>query len=151
MNEKVQTKWREGYALGQDCIAFGDGRIVMANTYSVVDSDTNRATQYWFPLCDTTLESLEKYDEDMWTEVDIFHGFFEFENQTIVFGDGGMGNEGYVASIDADKKLNWSIFFTFSNPIIRAEMVDRQLICYGDTGAVIKINIDELTSISVKL
>ncbi len=150
MNKKIQAKWREGYVLGQDCIAFGDGRVVMANTYSVKDMNSGETQRYWFPLCDTTVKGLEKYEADMWTEVDIWHGPFEFENQKIVFGDGAMGNEGYVASITADNTLNWSIFFTFSNPIMKAEMVDRQLICYGDTGAVITINIDELTKIKVK-
>ncbi len=151
MTNKTQAKWKESFVLGQDCIAYGDGRVTLGSTCSLLDPNTDTTTRYWSPLCDTNVEGLEKYDQDLWTEVDIFHGAFEFENQTFVFGDGGMGNEGYVASITADNQLNWSIFFTFSNPIIKAEVVGRKLVCYGDTGVVIEIDLDELTSISVTL
>ena len=150
INRKIQAKWREGYVVGHDCIAFGDGRVVIASTGSMYDPNNGETEHFWVPLCDTTLTGMQKYQEDLWTEVDIWHGPFEFENQKIVFGDGGMGNEGYVASVGADNTLNWSMFFTFSNPINKAEMVDRQLICYGDTGMVITIDIDELTKVKVK-
>ena len=50
-------------------------------------------------------------------EVYIFHGAIPYHNNTIVFGDGEMGNEGFIALIDKDNNLIWSIFFTFSNPI----------------------------------
>ena len=150
MNEIIQAKWQDGYVLGHDCIAFGDGRVIIASTSSMYDPNNGETTHFWTPLCDTTLTSMQKYEEDLWTEVDIFHGAFEFENQNIVFGDGGMGNEGYVASIGTDNTLNWSIFFTFSNPIKKAEIIDRQLICYGDTGMVITIEIDELTKVKVR-
>lgn len=59
-----------------------------------------------------------------------------------MFEDGGMGNEGYIASTKLNGELNWSIFFTFSNPICKAEIKDQQLICYSDSG--IKISIDNV-------
>lgn len=149
MNDKIQAKWKESFVLGQDCIAYGDGRVVLANTYGVFDPNTNTQKRYWFPHCDTSVAGLEKYDQDLWTEVDIFHGAFEFESQKIVFGDGGMGNEGYVASITPDNQLNWSIFSTFSNPIMKAEIVGRKLICYGETDITLEIDMDNLTSILV--
>jgi hypothetical protein len=60
-----------------------------------------------------------------------------------------MGNEGYVASTKLNGELNWSIFFTFSNPIHRAEVINNQLICYGDTGTKISINLSDLTQIKI--
>ncbi|WP_299435673.1 hypothetical protein [uncultured Aquimarina sp.] len=149
MNKKIQDKWKEGAVVGYDCITYGDGYMVMANTYCVEDSETNEVKRHWFPLCDTTLTGIERYDEDIWSEIDIFHGSFTHKDKTIVFGDGAMGNEGYVASLNEDKTLDWSIFFTFSNPIIKAKVAVNYLICYGDTGCVIKINLDNLTEINV--
>jgi hypothetical protein len=146
---KIQDKWKQGLVLGLDCIAFANGEIVIGNAYHTKDSNTGEIKQYWFPLCDTTLEKIEKYDEDIWTVCDIFHGGFEYENQKIVFGDGGMGNEGFVASTKLNGELNWSIFFTFSNPICKAEIENNHLICYGDSGIKINIDLNNLTKIKV--
>ena len=149
LNGTIQQKWREGFVVGYDCIAYGDGQIVFANAYSVYDPNTHETTLYWSPLCDTTVASLLKYNDDIWTEVDIFRDPFEFEGQKIVFGDGGMGNEGYIASVTPDNDLNWSLFFTNSNPIMRAEMRGRTIVAYGETGFIAHINIDNPADISV--
>jgi hypothetical protein len=149
MNEKIQRKWKEGFVVGHDCITFSDGRIVVAKTYNVILTETGESKRFWFPLCDTTLEGVEKYDDDVWTPIDIFHGSFIHDEQTIVFGDGAMGNEGYIASLNAEGDLNWSAFFTFSNPICKAEVTEGNLVCYGDTGCRIKISLNNMTEIEV--
>lgn len=146
----LQEKWEEGYLPGFDCIAYGSGKFVIPNVYSTYDPNNGKTEQYWTPLCDTTLESIQYYEDDIWTEVDIFHGAFEYDNQKFVFGDGGMGNEGYIASTTLAGVLNWAIFFTFSNPIHKAEVINEHLICYGDSG-VIKIDIDLNTMTKIKV
>ena len=148
-HKKIQEKWKQGYLPGYDCITYGDGTITFANTYSLTDPEAKKSKRYWFPLCDTTLENVIKYDEDIWTECDIFHGAFEYENQKIVFGDGAMGNEGYIASTTLSGELNWAIFFTFSNPINKAEVINEHLICYGDTGTIIEIDLTNISKIKV--
>ncbi len=148
-HKKIQEKWKQGYLPGFDCITYGNGTMTIANTYTVIHTETNKSKRYWFPLCDTTLEGIQKYDEDIWTECDIFHGAFEYKNQKFVFGDGAMGNEGYIASTTLAGELNWAIFFTFSNPINKAEVIDKHLICYGDTGAIIKMDLNNITKIKV--
>lgn len=151
MNNLIQDKWKAEEVIGYDCITYGDGRIIIANTYSVIKTETSETVRYWFPLCDTTLEGIQKYDEDVWTATDIYWGGFSSldHKQTFVFGPGAMGNEGYVASVNNDNTLKWSIFFTFSNPIMSAEIKDSDLLCYGETGCVIKINLNNLTEIEV--
>ncbi|QKX04046.1 hypothetical protein HN014_03705 [Aquimarina sp. TRL1] len=149
LHPKIQEKWKQGYLPGFDCIVMGEGDFIIGNVYSTYDPNTGETKQYWAPLCDTTLEGIEKYDDDIWTEIDIFHGAFEYENQKIVFGDGAMGNEGYVASTTRNGDLNWAIFFTFSNPIYKAEVIDKHLICYGNTGTIIDIDLKKITKIKV--
>ncbi len=146
---KIQHKWKKLFLPGFDCIAFGNGDFIIGNAYSTFNPNNGETKRYWSPLCDTTLDKITKYDEDIWTEVDIFHGAFEYENQKFVFGDGGMGNEGYIASTTLAGELNWSIFFTFSNPICKAEIIDGQLVCYGDSGIKISIQLNDLTKIKV--
>ena len=94
-------------------------------------------------------KTILQYNDDVWTEVDIFRHPFEFEGQKIVFGDGGMGNEGYIASVTPDNNLNWSLFFTNSNPIMRAEMQGRTIVAYGETGFIAHIDVDYPANISV--
>jgi len=149
MHKKIQEKWKQGFLPGYDCIVMGDGDIIIGNTYEVILTETKEYKRYWFPLCDTTLEGVEKYDTDIWTEVDAFHGAFEYKNQKFVFGDGAMGNEGFVASTTLIGELNWAIFFTFSNPICKAEVIDESLICHGDSGAIINIDLNNITEIKV--
>ena len=149
--QKIQQKWKEGYVLGYDCITHSNGEIVIGEPYSVYDPNNKKTKRYWSPICDTTLDKIEKYNEDIWTECDIWHGAFEYNNQKIVFGDGGMGNEGYIASTTKEGLLNWSIFFTFSNPICKAEVIENKLICYGDGGIKITIDLNELSNIKVDM
>lgn len=148
---KIQKKWKDLLVLGHDCIVYGDGRITIGSYYRLFNPNNNETKYYWSPICDTTLEWMEKYDEDLWTEVDIWHGEFIFENQKIVFGDGAMGNEGFIASTSLEGELNWSIFFNFSNPICKAEIIGESLICFGDGGIKINIKLDELHKIKVTM
>ena len=146
----IQKRWKAGLLPGVDCILFGNGTIIIGNCYCLIDSETNRKRRYWYPLCDTTIESMEKYQPDIWTNIDILHGSFEYENQVIVFGEGSMGNEGFVASTNNDGDLNWGIFFTFSNPINQAEVQGQQLLCKSGNGDVwITIKLNDLTKIKI--
>lgn len=146
---KIQQKWKQGFLLGYDCIVYASGNIVIGESYSAYNPNNGETKRYWSPLCDTTLEKIEKYNDDIWTECDIWHGSFEHQGQKIVFGDGGMGNEGYIASTTLNGELNWSIFFTFSNPICKVEIIEGKLICYGDSGTKISIDKNELTQIKI--
>lgn len=145
----IQEKWKQGFLPGFDCITYGNGTFTIANACSVYDPNNGETKQYWSPLCDTTFDSIVKYNDDIWTEIGIFHGAFEYENQKFVFGDGAMGNEGYVASTSLSGNLNWAIFFTFSNPIHKAEVINNHLICSGDTGCIIDIDLNTITNIKI--
>lgn len=146
---KIQDKWKAGQILGHDCLVFASGKIVMAQVLSEENPNDGCLKHFWVPLCDTELEKIEIYNEDIWTCYDIFHGSLELEEQRIVFGDGAMGNEGFIASTTKDGSLSWSLFFTFSNPIVKAEIHSNKLVCHGDTGMRITIDLNELTHIEI--
>ncbi|SEL86980.1 hypothetical protein SAMN04487910_3549 [Aquimarina amphilecti] len=92
---------------------YGDGTVIRGNIYEVIITETSKSKRCWFPLCDTVLKGIEKYEEDVWTEIDISYGAFEYDNQKFVFGPGAIGNEGYIASITLTGELNSSIFLLF--------------------------------------
>lgn len=143
----IQNKWQDGFLPGIDCILYSDGTVIIGNYYSQTDNNNNK--HHWYPLCDTSINSLEKYEQDIWTNIDVYKGAFEYENQKIVFGDGAMGNDGFVASVKPAGELNWAMFFTFSNPIYKVEVDDNLLICYGDSGVKISVHLDDLTKITI--
>ncbi|WP_433812906.1 hypothetical protein [Flavobacterium johnsoniae] len=147
----IQGQWKNGLLPGIDCIVYKNGQVTIANTFRLKDSNSQKSKQYWSPLCDTTIDSLENYDDDIWTNIDIYKGAIDYEDGKIVFGEGSMGNEGFIASIDKDNQVNWGIFFTFSNPIIKAEIINDQLICISDLETKISIQLKNLTKISVDL
>jgi hypothetical protein len=145
----LQSKWNQGLLPGIDCILFGNGEVIIGNYYRLMDSETQKLSHYWSPLCDTTIDSLEKYSPDIWTAVDIYHGSVNTGDRTIVFGEGSMGNEGFVAAIEPGGSLHWAIFFTFSNPVCKAEVSGNLLVCTGDSGFRISIRLDDLTKIDI--
>ena len=149
--EYIQQKWKQGTLVGLDCVLFGNGTVIIGNCYSIDERDTNKKKWYWFPLCDTTIDSIEKYEPDIWTEINVYRGSIEYGEQTIVFGEGSMGNEGFVASKDKVGNLNWGIFFTFSNPINEIQIQDDMLFCNSDNEVIqIIINLKDLTKIEIK-
>lgn len=60
-----------------------------------------------------------------------------------------MGNEGFIAATSLYGILDWAIFFTFSNPIYKAEIKNGLLICYGDSGTIIYIHLKKITKITI--
>ncbi|AWK06982.1 hypothetical protein HYN56_23220 [Flavobacterium crocinum] len=145
----IQSKWREGLLPLIDGISFANGDIIIANTYRLIDTENNTSKRYWSPLCDTTIESVEKYEGNAWVCVDIFNGEINYGNGKIVFGDGGMGSDGFVAHIDENGDLIWGIFFTFSNPIISAKIIEDKLICMSDAKIEVIIQLNDITKISI--
>ncbi len=73
MKKNIQYQWDKGFLPGIDCIVFGDGTVIIGNCYLITKSETDRIKKhwYWFPLCDTTISSLEKYEPDIWTAITI--------------------------------------------------------------------------------
>jgi hypothetical protein len=83
-NEYIQAKWRAGLLPGIHCILFGDGQIIIANNYRLTDYNSKTSNQHWHPICDTNIGSLEKYNADIWTNVDVFHGAIGYGRGQIV-------------------------------------------------------------------
>lgn len=148
---ELQEKWKENHLVGYDGIVFGNGDIIIADYYKTENPNNGEIKWYWSAICDTTLKSIQKYNDDVWTEVGVYIGSFEYQQQKIVFGEGSMGNEGFVASTNLEGELNWSMFFTFSNPIHKVEVINEQLVCYGTSDVEISIDLNDLTKVKVSI
>ena len=61
-------------------------------------------------------ETLKKYGDEG-VAIEILGSVINLENDNIAYyGEGSMGNEGFVAYADKKGKLYWLIFLDFSNP-----------------------------------
>ena len=149
IDQSLQHKWQAGFLPCIDGIVFGDGKVIVANTYTIKNQETKEQKYYWSALCDSTLQSLEKYNDNIWASIDIYKGELEYHDQKIVFGEGSMGHEGFVACVNEQNKLHWAIFFTFTNPIMSAKIENHTLVCLSEIDMVISIDLHDLTRIKI--
>ena len=80
---------------GIDCIAYPDGKVIILDCYSLYNSNTKEKKKFCRPLCDTTIDSLEKYNSTLWTQVDEWTSM-DYREGKIYGGDGAMGNEAFI-------------------------------------------------------
>lgn len=134
---------------GMNCIAFPNGKIIILNVATYYNPNNNERKTYCSPQCDTTIESIEKYDAECWTMVDAWTNI-DYQGGKIYGGDGQMGNEGFIACTDANDNLVWGIFFDETNPIKKLSIKDRTLIAINEHEDMrIQINLDTLVDIKM--
>lgn len=151
MNIVVAEHWNlEKHELpGVNSIIFPNGTVTILSCYSAYNPNTNESKFYCSPLCDTTIESISKYNVECWTIVDEWVSI-DYQDGKICGGDGQMGNEGFIACTDAEDRLVWGIFFENSNPIKSLEIKDKILIAINEhTELQIEINLEDLTQIKM--
>jgi hypothetical protein len=140
MNEIVLNHWINNEIIGIDCLLKEDGSVIIMKSYSVKQD----AKEVYFssPVCETSINGIEKFDNDIWTSIDIFTEKINIDNNTIVFGgEGGMGNEGFIACTDDANNLKWALFFTNSNPFYKIEFVKGKINAYTSTDLKYQIDI----------
>ena len=118
----IQEKWKQSNVVGLDVITYANGDVINIDITVSQDSTNDYTYQknYAFDYLDkTNLPTLlEMYKGDIWSVVDVFDRI-EVDDYVVVCGDGGMGNEGYIARLDQENKLVWSLFSTVSNPFMK--------------------------------
>ncbi|WP_338551407.1 hypothetical protein [Paenibacillus sp. KS-LC4] len=151
MNMIIAEHWNsEKHELpGMNGILFPNGTITILNTYSTYNPNTKESELFCSPLCDTTIESIEKYNNESWTVVDEWVSM-DYQGGKILGGDGQMGNEGFIACTDAEDQLVWGMFFENTNPIKSLELKENILIAINEHSELqIEINVENLTQIKM--
>ncbi|GGH66209.1 hypothetical protein GCM10008014_46370 [Paenibacillus silvae] len=151
MNSIVLEHWsaEQRELPGMNCIAFADGTVIILDIRKYDDPNSGERTVYCSPLCDTTVESVEKYTPDCWTMVDAWTSV-DYQGGKIVGGDGAMGNEGFIACTDAEDRLVWGVFFEDTNPIKQISVNGTTLIAINEHGELcIEINLHNMVDIKI--
>lgn len=71
---------------------------------------------------------IEKYSNDIWSSFDIL-GELKLDNgNRFVYGEGEMGNEGFIVKLDSLGQILWSLYSTTSNPFINSCILENGII-----------------------
>ena len=151
MNSIIWEHWsaEQRELPGMNCIAFANGTVIILDIRKYYDPNSGERTIYCSPLCDTTMESVEKYNPDCWTMVDAWTSV-DYQGGKIVGGDGAMGNEGFIACTDAEDRLVWGMFFEDTNPIKKISVNGTTLIAINEHEELrIEINLNNMVDIKM--
>ena len=143
---KSQQKWLNNELIGVNSVLYNSSSetIILINFYKMDNGE-----MLAFPLCDTTINSLEKYNKDIWTEIQEYKSIPYKNDEIIKFGEGAMGNEGFICVTDKNNTLKWSIFFEDSNPIIDCKICEEKLSLTSSNGQKITVNLKNLLEIKI--
>ena len=148
MKETILNRWNDDEIIGIDSLSKEDGTVILLNSYRI-KQDT-KELYFSFPICETNINSIEKFNDDIWTTISVFTEKINIDNNTIVFGgEGGMGNEGFIACTDNVNNLKWALFFTNSNPFYKIELEDGKINAYTSTDLKYQIDIETPTNIKI--
>jgi len=131
---------------GINNLVYGNGILTILNIYSVSSDDGKK--YYAFPVADTTIESIEHYNDDVWTEIQPHPNSISTDQFKLSFGEGSMGNEGFIA-MENNEGLVWALFSTESNPFINVELTDDSILAYSDF-LVYKVDIKDPKKITIE-
>jgi hypothetical protein len=130
MTNIIQEHWNNNELPGIDTILFADGTMIILNFYAV--STEHGKLHYVNPVCETNLQSVEKYNDDVWTQIERSYATLTLpDGKKVYFGEGGMGEEGFVALTEDNDQLIWALFSTATNPFTRAEFVNGKIRAYS--------------------
>ncbi|EEI93862.1 hypothetical protein HMPREF0765_0484 [Sphingobacterium spiritivorum ATCC 33300] len=131
MYNTMQEHWHQSELVGIDAIVFSDGSMklidISANENQEIKNTFGK--EYHFSISGTTSlnEIIEKYDNDIWSVCQINDQITIDNLYNFVCGEGEMGNEGFIAKLDIDGKIVWSLYSTTSNPFCKLEYSNGRL------------------------
>ena len=134
-------KWGEEKVLGGiNCFVNQEGRVIILNCNRRIVKE--KEFHSCIPLCDTTIESLEKYDDDLWSEFDVFTNKVITDNGEIICGgEGQMGNQGFITCTNSNNEFIWSLFFVDSNPFYKINIEGNEVHAFSSYNLVFIINL----------
>ncbi|KPD08837.1 hypothetical protein AM501_07710 [Aneurinibacillus migulanus] len=67
-NETIKYHWKNNKLQGIEGIVYPSGKIIIMDFYEVID---NNITKFFInPVCETSIESVENFNADIWCEIE---------------------------------------------------------------------------------
>ncbi|MCL2015340.1 MAG: hypothetical protein FWG68_03725, partial [Defluviitaleaceae bacterium] len=127
----ITENWQKSQLPATNAIIYPCGMLTILDFYKIFNPNTDETAYFCTPLCDTTIDSFLKYNDDCWVKVSEWTSI-PYKNGQIKGGDGGMGNEGFIACVDECGDLLWAMFFDTTNPIKRLKINENTLIAVNE-------------------
>lgn len=145
----IQTNWIKNSLPGIDGIVFSSGKVIIMDFYEVINSYNDTKKYFINPLCETTLESILYFNDDIWCEIQKNPKEQIYNDRIFICGEGSMGNEGFIANTNKNNTLLWAFFSTSSNPFYKIELENDILKAYSTHDLIYYININKPEKITV--
>jgi|GEM_PF-828583 len=141
--EIINSFWRKSNILGIDSIVLKDGIVTLLEIKYTKDERSKNTFNKLYKLVllkQTSLDELLSNDSELWSEMQVNGELNLPEGSKILFGEGEMGNEGFIVKLDSENNFEWSFFSTDSNPFIKAEIIKEETHIFSSHGFSMVLN-----------
>lgn len=129
---KLQHHWDKQKIVGLDGIFLYNGKVQNIHIDSIYDERAISSYRKIYKISlgeRTDLSKLEnKNNNDIWSSFDIFGEIKQDDNSRFLYGEGEMGNEGFILKIDPSGRIIWSLYSTASNPFVNSKILNNNMI-----------------------
>jgi hypothetical protein len=141
--KKIQSSWEEYKLIGIDSIVFNNGSVLSIDITKTIKTEALNTYGKLYRLNineKKKLSELLEEDDDLWSEIQI-NGEFELKDKSrVVFGEGEMGNDGFIVNIDSNNQIVWSFYSTESNPFVKCNIINDKVHIFSSHGFSIVID-----------
>lgn len=133
----IQEHWNKQEIVGLDGLFHNTGKV--HNLYIESKRNTQAITTYGkvYDLLfqsETTIDKLiEQHSDNIWVSFDVFGKLLLDNGNHYLYGEGGMGNEGFIIKLDSSGQVLWTFFSTTSNPFVNSKVLDKNLFGFVST------------------
>ena len=133
----LQEHWNKQEIVGIDGLFYNTGKVNALCIESELNPQAITTYGKVYDLqCDgeTTIDKLiKRYTNDIWVEFEIAGKLVSDNGNCFLYGEGAMGNEGYITKLDSFGQVLWTFFSTTSNPFVDSKMLDKNLFGFLST------------------
>jgi len=133
----LQEHWNKQEIVGIDGLFYNTGKL---NTLRIESMRNAQAVTTYGKVYnlrfenETTIDKLiERYTDDLWVLFDVAGKLVLDNGYCFLYGEGGMGNEGYITKLDSFGQVLWTFFSTTSNPFVDSKILGKNLFGFVST------------------
>lgn len=140
----LQNKWLNNQLIGLDLIYDCTELIRFIDIDFIKNSQLTHSYQKEYFLSyegDTTLNTLLKDNDDIWSEIQINNKVFVDDKHIVLCGEGEMGNDGFIVKTDINNNIKWFLYSTTSNPFINIKQKENNIYIQSTSNFYIVLNL----------
>lgn len=135
--ELIRNSWNKELILGVDALLFKNGTVYLTEIEVETDVLAIRTFGKRYSLAfhgKRKIGELLNENSDVWSEIQVYGEVPLLEDSKLIYGEGEMGNEGFIACINPDNQMEWSFFSTKSNPFIESNQENGKIQIFSSHG-----------------